>query len=317
MILKGKSNWVPPDLPKKMTNNQRKKGRAPCSGLRIWSWNVETLRRPGMLYMVVDWMQQHSVDITCFQETRWPGTVVFPLPHGFWFANIGGEETTDGVACVFAPKAYRAIEGIKFLSGRHMVVSLLCQGGSFILHNIHAPMNESNDERKNRFWSRLTTELSSTPKSPPLIVCGDFNVRWEAQLAHESSRWGRFVGGKGIENLTSRDLLDNRSRAWELLVSADLCDCGSFFRLPPSKTFSYREINTPVGSPPHASTHASLDRVCCRAHLRHQVKSVQVKPRVSAASHHMPVQFEVQIRVGPRKTEKNKKLDFFATTYWC
>ena len=59
--------------------------------------------------MVVTWMLQAGVHTGSFQETRWPDTVAFPLPHGLWFASIGGEDATDGVAFVFSPKASKAL----------------------------------------------------------------------------------------------------------------------------------------------------------------------------------------------------------------
>ena len=71
-------------------------------------------------------MREAKIDLAGFQETRWPGTIVFPLPHGFWFANIGGGDSSDGVAFVFAPSAFRAIEGINFISSRHIVTTLKC-----------------------------------------------------------------------------------------------------------------------------------------------------------------------------------------------
>ena len=76
-------------------------------------------------------------------------------------------------------------------------------GGSCVLHKVHAPTNESTDEKKNRFWNRLSFELSSIPMCFPVLICGDFNVRWEAQLEHESARLGKYVGGKGVEYLTT------------------------------------------------------------------------------------------------------------------
>ena len=86
-----------------------------------------------------------------------------------------------------------------------------------------------------------------------------------------------------------------------------MCDCGSFFSLSPSKTNSYREISTPVGTPPSPLTDATLDRVWCRLHKRHLVKSIQVRSKVSAVSHQMPVQCEVAICVEAKKRKKKKK----------
>ena len=45
-----------------------------------------------MLNLTAAWMLEDNAQIACFQETRWPGTVVFSLPHRFWLADIRGEE---------------------------------------------------------------------------------------------------------------------------------------------------------------------------------------------------------------------------------
>ena len=126
-----------------------------------------------MMHLIAIWTSAHDVHVGCFQETRWRGTVCFPLRRGFWFANTGGGGSTDGVAMVLSPKALKALDSIEYISGCHIVATLRTHAGPSAVHNVHAPSNDSSNDKKNKAWHQLLSELQETPKPLPVFVCGD------------------------------------------------------------------------------------------------------------------------------------------------
>lgn len=103
--------WEANEIPRVLKEKQHE--RADAAGIRVWSWNIESLVRPGLLHMLVDVLTEHHVDVAFCQETRWRDTVTFPLPKGWCVANIGTGEGNDGVAVMLSPDTYRSVASPK------------------------------------------------------------------------------------------------------------------------------------------------------------------------------------------------------------
>ena len=259
------------------------------NGIRVWSWNVETVCQPGLLLWHTRSMAEHNVDVLFLQETRLKGSVCYELDD-FFFAKIGGPSAEDGVGVLVAPHIKQRIIGIKLVSPRLMRLCLRSAKGPVYFHNVHVPQEGSPTEAKNCFWKALESEFSCIAAPIHNYIVGDLNVRWESVLPHESDRICPWVGGKGREWLTSRPFLNNRERAWEALVSLDLIDMNSRFQKLPRQMYTYRDIGTSAGAPPHLSTHATLDRLWTRPQFRSSVRDVSAIDKFRNVSHHIPLE---------------------------
>ena len=93
---------------------------AVASQLRVWTWNIETLARPGYLCLMSDLASAHGIDAIFFQETRWRGCSSFGLPGEWWFVGISEGRGNDGVAMLMNRKLRASLLGFKLIFGRLM-----------------------------------------------------------------------------------------------------------------------------------------------------------------------------------------------------
>ena len=143
--------------------------------LRICTWNVRTLYRPGASIQLADVLEKYKADITAIQEMRWTGhgcarrnicDIYYSChekKHEFGCGFVVGKRLRHLVSR-FTPVSER-IASIR-IKGKFFNISLIC---------VHAPTEDKDDEVKDMFYELLEDTYDRCPGHDIKIVLGDFN----------------------------------------------------------------------------------------------------------------------------------------------
>jgi exodeoxyribonuclease III len=190
--------------------------------MQIATWNVNSIRT--RLGIVTDWLQQHSVDVLCVQETK----VVdeqFPIAAieacGY-HVYISGQKAYNGVA-MFSKQPLTDVrrdfggilapDVVGDLDEQKRVITGTLDGVQII--NLYVPNGNSVDSDKYIYKQRwlellgkyLKTAIDSGSKS--ICVCGDFNIALEDIDIHSKTVALDRVMATPIEReLLTRSVLD-------------------------------------------------------------------------------------------------------------
>ncbi|GJW00939.1 retrovirus-related pol polyprotein LINE-1 [Tanacetum coccineum] len=110
--------------------------------IRVGSWNVGSLT--GKLLELVDVLERHQVDISCFQESKWKGSSI-----------------REG-------NGYKICERI-------ISLSLVIDGETVNVVSAYAPQVGLSDEVKKTFWDSLDEVVRELPTNQRLFLGGDLN----------------------------------------------------------------------------------------------------------------------------------------------
>jgi exodeoxyribonuclease-3 len=156
--------------------------------MKVATWNVNSIRT--RLHHVVDWLQTHSVDVLCLQETKvvdedFPRSPFEDLGYHLY---ISGQKSYNGVALIsrtpleavstgFTPILGEAAVGT--LDQQKRVITGVLNGVRIV--NLYVPNGSAIDSEKYGYklqWlNTLRQYLEALLQEPePLNVCGDFNI---------------------------------------------------------------------------------------------------------------------------------------------
>jgi len=165
--------------------------------VKIATWNVNSLRV--RLPQVIDWLQQHDVDILCLQELKLPDDK-FPLEAlqeiGYQ-AAWAGQPTYNGVALVSklpGTEVQRNLPDFEDPQQRLIAATYETEAGPLRVASAYCPNGEALDSDKfvykmawfEAFHSWLAKEQK---KYPQLVVLGDYNIAPADIDVHDPKRW--------------------------------------------------------------------------------------------------------------------------------
>lgn len=180
--------------------------------MKIATWNVNSLRV--RLPHVLDWLQNHSVDALCIQETK---TVdeQFPLEainEAGYQALYAGQKTYNGVALLSREPATDWVTDLPGLDDPQRRVLGATLGEIRIL-NLYVPngseVGSDKYEYKLNWFKHLNQFVSDQLKRyPKMIVAGDFNIAPADLDVHDPDRWKDKIICSTAERELFNQLLD-------------------------------------------------------------------------------------------------------------
>jgi exodeoxyribonuclease-3 len=157
------------------------------------TWNVNSLNV--RLPHVLDWLNEHQVDVLCLQETKQEDSK-FPYQA---LADIGyhaihsGQKTYNGVAIISKHAIEEARHGIiGFEDEQKRLISATINGIRIVCAYI--PNGQSLESDKYHYklgWlSSLTSHLQEElARHPKLALLGDYNIAPEDRDVHDPKAW--------------------------------------------------------------------------------------------------------------------------------
>ena len=199
--------------------------------MKLATWNVNSLKV--RLPQVLDWLQAHSPDALCLQETK-------TTDEGFPFADLeqagyraihNGQKTYNGVAIVYHGDALEVVRNIPGLADEQKRVIAATLGDTRVI-SAYMPNGQEVGSDKYAYkldWLAKLAAFLETERAahPELVVLGDFNIAPEDRDVHDPEAWRGQILCSGPERAAFRGLLD-----------AGFRDAFRLFEQPP-KTFSW------------------------------------------------------------------------------
>jgi exodeoxyribonuclease-3 len=158
--------------------------------LKVATWNVNSIRTRQQI--VIDWLQQHRVDILCLQETKvqdqeFPRSLFEDLGYHTY---ISGQKSYNGVA-IFSLKPLTAVScGFSSILGdlgtdfdqQKRVISGVLDGIRIV--NLYVPNGSALGSDKYEYklnWLKVLEVYLQTlqAEAREICVCGDFNIALE------------------------------------------------------------------------------------------------------------------------------------------
>jgi exodeoxyribonuclease III len=162
--------------------------------MRIATWNVNSIR--ARLERVVHWLEQHSPDVVCLQETKcmddqFPREYLADLGY---HVEIFGQKSYNGVAIL---SKHRPDDVLRGLPGEDEQASKRVIGATIddvLLLNLYVVNGEQVGSPKYQLkleWMRRVAEFvhSRYDMSEKVVLCGDFNVTFDDRDVYDPVAW--------------------------------------------------------------------------------------------------------------------------------
>jgi hypothetical protein len=145
--------------------------------MKLATWNVRSLYRPGALAKLKDELNKYGIAITAVQEIRWSGSEIFDSGDFIVCYSGNKERRQFGTGFLINKKYKHLIMG--FSPETDCICSLRIRGRFFdtTIICVHAPTEEKDEIHKDDFYEDLERIYMKAPKHDIKVVMGDFNAK--------------------------------------------------------------------------------------------------------------------------------------------
>ena len=285
---------------------------------------------------IVHLMESQRIDILALQETRVNNNCV--EQHGdyaFYFSTSVNQEQKShaekerqrqsklrcktlseielynldaekqGVALVYHKRMQKSKLNVKQINGRLMLITFDTVPIRTNLIAIYAPHSGRNYQELEQFYHDLTGLISEIPKHEINVIMGDWNVRLQERLPHESHVVGPHVfrdEHSKIENLND-DQQRNRTEFIMFCQNHDYVVTNTWFEKPMSKLITYRNPTSHTFEPPYnTNKFGQLDFILVNQRWRNSFHNVESSLPQAITSDHKILMAQMKTRLAkPRK----------------
>ena len=194
--------------------------------IRLATWNVRTLLRPGGRNELLDTLARYNVDITALQEVRFGGSDILRdrKRKGDIYFSGKKDQGMYGVGFAVRGDMRNSVMGWIPVNERICVIRLKGTFYNICIICAYAPTDKSNsltkqqlETKKDIFYDQLDAALDACPKHDAKYVVGDFN----AQVGKEGIYRG-IIGLHSLHDYSSDNgcRLINFAASRELVISS-------------------------------------------------------------------------------------------------
>ncbi|KAJ4437536.1 hypothetical protein ANN_17681 [Periplaneta americana] len=206
----GKAGWP----------NLWRHGKNKANDLKIGTWNVLSLYRPGALKVLTDQLLKYKVDVTAIQEMRWMGNGVIDKKECVIFYSCHPNKHQFGTGFIVRKEVKHLILNFNPINERISVLRIKGKFFNCSLINVHAPTEMKPNEEKDTFYALLERAFDSCPSSDIKMVLGDLN----AQVGKEEIYYPT-IGKYSLHDSSN----DNGQRLIEFATSRGMVIGGTFY----------------------------------------------------------------------------------------
>ena len=136
------------------------KTRGRC--LKIGTWNVRTLYRPGKLDNLIQEMENINLDILDIAETRWTDSGKI-IKDNHTMIYSGGKEHKKGVGIIKRNSIAKSMEGYWAISERVIMMKLQSKPFDTNIKQIYPPTQDNDEEDIEKFYEEVQLVIKKTP----------------------------------------------------------------------------------------------------------------------------------------------------------
>jgi exonuclease III len=190
------------------TNWRNRPTLNPKEKCRVGCLNVNTMYRTGRAALVEQEMRRYGLEVMGLSEVRWHGKGTMKIGDTtIVYSGVDDGVHERGVAVALAKEPARMIESYECINERIMLVRIKGKFTSMTIIQVYAPTENSDDEEKDSFYERLSSEITKVKRHDMLLLMGDLN----AKVGSDQHRvWGGVLGkfGVGVRNDNGRRLCE-------------------------------------------------------------------------------------------------------------
>jgi hypothetical protein len=247
---------------------------------------------PGKTAQVAAEMGRNNLTVLGISETRWTQTGQRRLGTGELLLYSGHEESdsphTQGVGFMLSKQAQRALIGWEAHGPRIITASFRTKKRKIKMNIIqcYAPTNDSKEEEKDQFYSRLQKTLETYPDRDVTVLMGDCN----AKIGSDNTGYEQVMGihGLGVMN-------ENGERFADLCALNNLVIGGSIF--------PHKRIHKSTWVSPDSRTENQIDHVCISKKFRRSLQDVRVRRGADVGSDHHLVVARLKLKLKRNQTD--------------
>ncbi|KAK7090431.1 hypothetical protein V1264_010229 [Littorina saxatilis] len=262
----------------------------------IGTWNVRTMYEPGKTAQVAAEMRRNNLTLLGISETRWTDAGQRRLMTGELLLYSGHEENdahhTQGVGLMLSKQAQRSLIGWEAHGPRIITASFRTKKKRIKMHVVqcYAPTNDSEDEEKDHFYSRLQRILETYPDKDVTILMGDVN----AKIGSDNTGYERVMGTHALGGMN-----ENGERF------ADLCALNSL--VIGGSIFPHKRIHKNTWVSPDNRTENQIDHVCINKKFRRSLQDVRVRRGADVASDHHLLVASLKLKLKRNQTDASDR----------
>ncbi len=264
--------------------------RNPCNGkIRIGTWNVRTMLRPGKLNNVIGEMKKANLKILGLSEVRWKDGGDF-YSEGVRVIYSGGSECQRGVAIMLAEELGKCVKCIERIDDRILKVTISSHPVDMVLIQIYMPTSAHDDEEIDGVYERIEEILEKTKGTDYTILMGD---------------WNASVGEGREENIVGKYGLGKRNNRGEKLVEF----CRRQKLMITNTWFSHEKRRRYTWKMPGDGDRYQLDYILVNMRYRNSVKNANALPGADADTDHNLVAMTTRTKlkfIKPRRKKMQK-----------
>ena len=264
--------------------------------IRLCTWNVRTLLRPGARHELLDMLSRYEADITALQEVRLSGNDIIrdkKRKGDFYYSGME-KQGMYGVGFVVRGELRDSVMGWMPVNERMCVLRLKGAFYNTCVICAYAPTETSNlitkkqlEIQKDTFYDNLDATLEACPKHDAKYVIGDFN----AKIGKESI----YKGIIGMHSL-HRQSTDNGCRLINFAASRNL--------VISSTCFPHKNIHK--GTWRCNDVVNQIDHILIDSRHASNVMDVRSYRGANIDSDHYLVMAKVRARISRAKSEKSQ-----------
>lgn len=212
--------------------------------LKIATWNVTSLNRPGALRTVDGQLEKYRVDIAAVQEIRWKGCGSRESRKYIVYYSCKPNECSFGTGFAVSKRLRGSVIGFKAVDERMCVLRIKGVIFNISLICAHAPTEDKEEEMKEQFYDKLSVIYDECPKADIKIVLGDFN----AKIGREACFY-QTIGKHSLHETSN----DNGIRIIDFAASLNL--------VVKSTWFEHKNIHKATWISPDGNTRNQIDHI--------------------------------------------------------
>ena len=215
------------------------------SSIKIGTLNVQGFAETLKLKTALILMQTHSIDVLMLTETR--STSYYSYQSEGYMVILSGnkQDRYAGVGAIVAPRLRPHLLDVIQVSSRIIHLAFKMQGGNLHTVGAYAPHSGLDLETiREPFWEQLQDHVSNIPQPEPVVVTGDFNVRFQAKHRNDGHCLGPFVYGKG-PSFIDHSASSNRTLCRSFLQHQNMVEAASYKTPDLLKHITYRDKAAP------------------------------------------------------------------------
>lgn len=268
--------------------------------IRIGAWNVRTLLETGKLIQAAKEMKRNKLDLLGISESRWTQSGQQGLQTGELLLYSGHEEEkaphTEGVGLLLSTTARKALIGWEAHGPRIITATLRTTKRKIKLNVIqcYAPTNDSDDGKKDDFYSRLQSILEQQKEKDINILMGDFN----AKIGGDNTGFEKVMGKHGLGEMN-----ENGERFVDTCALNNLVIGGS--------VFPHKRIHKATWASPDRVTENQIDHFCITRKFRRTLQDLRVRRGADIASDHHLLSATLKLKLKKHWMETTSKKQQF------